>query len=163
MLDFDVQPRGRRCAKTDHLFLPGEEYYSVLLAEGAKVNRYDYAAAQWEGPPENALGWWKSQVPDHRSGKVNWAPNDVMLHYFRQINDDAEKADVCYILALLLVRRRVLRLEDSETDDQGRELLVVQCPKSEETFRVPAARPDGRRTKQIQDELAELLFGSSSA
>ena len=82
MLDFDVQSRSRKCAKTDRPFEPGEEFFSVLLPEGSNVARYDYSAAAWEGPPENSIGWWKSQVPDHRGNKVNWAPNEVMLHYF---------------------------------------------------------------------------------
>ena len=45
-------------------FAPGETYYSVLVAEGAELKRYDYAADAWQGPPAEAVGWWKSQIPD---------------------------------------------------------------------------------------------------
>ena len=41
MLEFDVQSRSRKCAKTDRPFEPGEEFFSVLLPEGSNVVRYD--------------------------------------------------------------------------------------------------------------------------
>jgi hypothetical protein len=58
----------------------------------------------------------------------------------------------------LLVRRRVMRLEEEEHDDQGREVLVLYCPRRETTYRVPVVAPDESRINQIQDELARLLF-----
>ena len=161
MLDFDVQSRGRKCAKTDRPFEPGEEFYSVLLSEGSSVVRYDYAADAWEGPPEKSIGWWKSQVPDHRGAKVNWAPNDVMLHYFEQLEDNEEKQDVRYVLALLMVRRRILRWEDAEAESAGDDTIELYCLKNENTYQVPVANPSPERIAAIQEELAELLFSDS--
>lgn len=157
MLDFDVHARGRKCTATDRLFEAGETFFSALVSQGASVVRYDYARDAWPGPPEGCIGWWKSVVPDVRSGRVHWAPNDVMLHYFEQIAENPEKLDVRYVLALLLIRRRVLRLE--EHDDSPHE-LVAFCPKNEQTYHVPIADPPAERVEAIQNELAELLFGS---
>ncbi|MCA9267420.1 MAG: hypothetical protein KDA41_03070, partial [Planctomycetales bacterium] len=157
MLDFEVHARGRKCAKTDRPFEPGEEYFSVLLAEGANVVRYDYGADAWDGPPETSIGWWKSVVPDHSNRKLHWAPNDVMLHYFEQIENQPEKEDVRYVLALLMLRRRVLRLEEEERP--GEPQMTLYCPKNENTYHVRTAPPDDARIEAIQEELAELLFG----
>ena len=132
MIDFEVQRCTRRCHATDRELKPEEHFYSVLVADGADVVRRDYSESAWEGPPEEALGWWKSQMPSADGNKVNWAPNDVMLHYFAQLDGVAEKADVRYVLALLMVRRRILRLEESETDEQGREVLVLSSSRNEE-------------------------------
>jgi hypothetical protein len=49
-------------------------------------------------------------------------------------------------------------LEESDHDDQGREVLVLFCPRREVEYRVPVAMPDEARAKEIQDELARLLF-----
>lgn len=162
MIDFEVKPRGRRCAKTDRAFEPGEAFYSVLVSEGSDVVRYDYAADQWEGPPEQAVGWWKSQIPDQSANKVQWAPNDVMRHYFQQLEENPEKTDVRYILTLLMIRRRLLRLEETETDDNNRQWLVVYCPKQEASFRVPVTQPDAAQVEAIQEELAQLLFATAT-
>ncbi|MCH5373277.1 MAG: hypothetical protein JJ992_04830, partial [Planctomycetes bacterium] len=79
MIDFEIQRCSRRCAKTDCEFAPGEEFYSVLVSEGSDVVRYDYSQSAWQGPPEGAIGWWKSRMPELHARRANWAPNDVML------------------------------------------------------------------------------------
>lgn len=157
MLDFEVQRCTRRCAKTDRELQPGEEFYSVLVADGGEIERQDFSLDGWEGPPEHAIGCWKSKMPDATAKKANWAPNDVMLDYFQQLQDQQEKQDVRYVLTLLMVRRRILRLEDSETDDDGGEVLVVFCPRNEVEYRVPVQSPSRERANEIQDELAKLL------
>jgi hypothetical protein len=162
MLDFDVQRFTRRCAQSDRELQPGEEFYSVLVAEGASVIRRDYCSEAWEGPPPGAIGFWKSQVPDVHSRKMHWAPNDVILHYFEQLESEPEKADMRYVLALLMIRRRIVRLEDSETDDQGQEYDVLYCPRNEREYRVVVVTPTEPRIGQIQNELAELLFADSA-
>ncbi len=133
-------------------------FFSTLVAEGSEVVRYDYSADAWDGAPENTLGWWKSQVPDPKSRKLHWAPNDVMLHYFTQIDQQPEKEDVRDILALLMIRRRILRLEETERDEQGREIMILYCPRDENEYSVTAAMPSEERAKEIQEELANLLF-----
>ena len=45
------------------------------------------------------------------------------------------------MLTLLLVRRRVFRLEDEERDAEGREVLTVYCPRRDATYTVPAVMP----------------------
>lgn len=162
MLDFEIQRCSRRCAKTERDFAAGETFYSVLTAEGAEVVRRDYCEQAWEGPPAHSIGWWKSQMPEANARRANWAPNDVMLHYFQQLESQPGQEDVRYILTLLMIRRRVIRLEDTETDGQGRENLIVYCPRSETQYQVPVVTPDTARAAQIQDDLARLLFAEPS-
>jgi hypothetical protein len=162
MLDFDVQRFTRRCAKTERELKPGEAFYSALVAEGPDVVRYDYAAEAWEGTPDGAVGWWKSRVPEPNAKGVNWAPNDVMLHYFEELAGREDKLDERYVLSLLLVRRRIVRLEDTNEDEQGRERMVLYCPKNERQYEVTVVSPTGDRTREIQDGLARLLFADGS-
>lgn len=158
MLDFDIQRCTRKCFATDRELRPGEVYYSILLPEGANVVRRDYSSEAWSGAPENALGWWKSQVPGLGVKRLHWAPNDVMLHYFEQLADVEDRADVRYVLALLMVRRRVLRQEVLETDEQGREVALMFCPRNEQEYRTRVALPSAERVSEIQSELAKLLY-----
>jgi len=162
MLDFEIQRCSRSCAKTDHEFAPGEEFYSVLVSEGSEVVRYDYSQQAWEGPPDEAIGWWKSQMPEANARRANWAPNDVMLDYFQQLEEQPGKEDVRYILTLLMIRRRVLRLDDSELGEDGVERMIVFCPRNETEYHVPVVSPDPVRASEIQDELARLLFADAS-
>ena len=161
-MDFEVQRCSRRCAKSDRELQPGEWFYSVLVAKGAQVVRHDYCEDAWEGPPDGLIGWWKSQMPDPHARKMHWAPNDVMLHYFEQLEGHDDQQDVRYILALLMLRRRIVRVEDTEQSDEGHEVLVLYCPRKETEFRVSVMEPSATRIDEIQEELARLLFASAA-
>ncbi len=156
-MDYEVQRCSRRCAISGRELAPGEVFYSVLVAEGAELQRHDYSPEHWQGPPQEAVGWWKAQIPDPRASRRHWAPNDVMLHVFDELTEQPQRQDMRYVLALLLVRRRVMRLEESETDAEGREVMVLYCPRREATYKVAAVAPDPSRIDEIQQELAGLL------
>ncbi len=162
MIDFEIQRCTRRCAATDRELLPEERFYSVLVNEGTDVVRRDYCEEAWTKPPEGAVGWWKSRMPAADANKMSWAPNDVMLHYFQELDGNPAKADVRFILALLMIRRRIVRLDDREVDDEGRELMVVFCPKTETEYKVATVPPAGKRVEEIQEELARLLFADAA-
>ena len=159
MLDFEIQRCTRRCAALDRELGPGEAFFSVLAPRGAEVVRIDYSEEAWTGAPENALGWWKSQMPDASGApKSTLAPSEVLLEYFEQLADDPTRADLRYVLALLLIRRRIMRLEETKTDDTGQETMVLHCPRNEQDYRTPVVVPGDTRAAEIQEELSRLLF-----
>ena len=161
-MDFEVHRCTRRCAETDRQLQPGEEFYSTLQVDGANVVRRDYSVEAWKGPPDGVMGWWKSQMPSPNSKRIHWAPNDVMLELFEGLADQPEQQDMRYVLALLLMRRRVVRLEETERDEQGREFMVIYCPRRETTYKVQVMTPTEARTQEIQEELAKLLFADAA-
>jgi len=162
-MDYDIQRCTRHCATTGRELLEGETFYSMLVAEGSKVNRYDYAAEAWQGPAgERVVGWWKSQMPTREAKRDRMAPADVLLEYFKQLEENEESLDLRYVMALLLVRHRVLRQESIEAHPGQHETLVLYCPRNEETYRVAAISPDETRIEMIQEYLARLLDAPAS-
>lgn len=162
MLDFEVQRSARRCCRTDRELKPGETFYTVLTVQGAQVIRHDYSAESWTEAPADVLAWWKSRVPDAMNKKPQWAPNDAMLHYFEQLAGDPQKQDVRYILALLMIRRRILRLEETERLTNGQDQLVLFCARNETEYRVAANMPGEARIAEIQQEIAHVLFADAA-
>jgi hypothetical protein len=156
MMDFEVDRCTRRCAVTGRDFEPGESIYSALIVDAGRVVRLDYSADAWTGPPEASLGWWKSQSPTRDAKKSHWAPNDVLLELL-----DAEAApaadDFRYVLSLLLARRRVLRLEQTEKLPDGRDVTVFYCPRNEKTYKIVTEHPSDQRAREIQQQLSQLL------
>ena len=157
MLDYEIQRCSRRCSVTERELKDGETCYSALIAAGGQVVRQDYSAEAWQAPPENAIGWWKSTIVDPNAGRPHWAPHDVMLSYFERLLDDPSAEDARYVLALLLVRRRVLRVEGHEQDAAGQDVLVLYCGRNESHYRVAEILPAPDRAAAIQKQLAELL------
>ena len=160
-MDYEVERCTRHCASSGRELTEGEEFYSVLVAEKRDVRRHDYAAEAWSGPPDAALAWWKSRMPTREAKKGQLAPNEVLLQLFAELEQVPEKADMRYVLALLLVRRRVLREEDVERDESGGEMLVLYSPREESTYRVAVVLPDRQRTDEIQADLARLLYADA--
>jgi hypothetical protein len=160
--DYDVQRFTRHCAVSGRELAAGETFYSVLISQGADLKRIDYATDAWPGPPEACIGWWKSQVPTRESKRAQMAPGELLLEFFAGLAEQADRQDVRYILALWLVRRRILRLDATELDADGVETLVLHCPRDESTHRVRAAVPDASRAADIQAELSRLLYVEGS-
>lgn len=157
-MDYEVQRCTRHCATTGRELQPGEAFFTTLVAEGATLARHDYSCEAWTGPPEGVVGWWKSRMPEATTKKAQLAPNDVILQLFDQLAEQPDKADMRYVLGLLLVRRRVARQEDSDIDDEGREWMVMYCPRREATLKTLVSMPSDARAAEIQDELAQLLY-----
>lgn len=162
MMDYDVHKTTRICAATQREIAAGEMFYSVLLREGAEVKRLDYAAEAWGGPPDEAIGWWKSVMGDRDAKKPKAAPSEVLLELFRELEGSPERRDLRYVLTLLLVRRRLMRVEDTVREDDGGETLVLYCSRDEQTYRVPTVVPSAARAAEIQDYLAQLLYTPSA-
>jgi hypothetical protein len=165
MMDFEVERCTRHCAASGRPLAEGEEFYSCLISEGTQVKRYDYAVEAWQGPPEQALGWWKSRMPTQQAKKNKLAPSEVLLELFTGLEHVADKQDMRYVLALLMVRRRILKVEEpagEEAEGDHEETLVVYCPRNETTYHVSVVVPSEERADEIQHELSRLLFADAA-
>ena len=167
LLDFEVQRCTRRCAATDRPLEPGENCYSVLEVQGAEIVRQDFSREAWKGPPPEAFAWWKSRIPEPNAKKIKLAPNEVLLELFDHLAEQPDRTDMRYVLTLLLVRRRVLRQENSPAELPHQalgtdvETLVVYCPKRDATYEVPVVMPGDQRIDEIQQQLSELLIADA--
>jgi hypothetical protein len=156
LLELEISHCTRMCAVSGRTFVPGETYFSTLHSTDGEVVRRDYSAAEWRGPDDNAVAWWKSRVDQDARPKL--APQDVLLNLFAEMANRPEDAEFRYVLGLLLVRRRLLKLE--ETRRVGAvELLILDCPRRHEQYELTVATPDGERAEQIQQRMVELLYG----
>jgi hypothetical protein len=167
LLDFEIQRCTRRCAATDRAMEPGEVCYSVLEVQGADIIRKDFSTAAWNGPPAASIGWWKSRIPEPNAKRIKLAPNEVLVDLFEQLAERPDSQDMRYVLALLLVRRRVFRFESpavqfgKPTTAAAVETLTVSCPKRETTYEIMAVTPSEARIDEIQQQLSELLIAGA--
>ncbi|MEM9412560.1 MAG: hypothetical protein AAGA30_15710 [Planctomycetota bacterium] len=142
---------------TGRAFVGGEEYISLLLDDEGELIRQDIALEQWESPPDNCVGWWKSKVPDLEKGRVYWAPKDVLMTYFTHLREASHDNETTYVMAILLLQKKHLRLLDNETHD-GHSKMLVACNTTREKFEVNVIDISDQRIAQIQNDLAEKLF-----
>jgi len=100
-------------------------------------------------------------MPERDAKKLHWAPNDVMLELLEGLASQPERQDMRYVLALLLIRRRVVRLEETRKDESSREVSILYCPRREATYTIVTAMPSEPRIAEIQEELSRLLFAGA--
>jgi len=164
---FDIPRCSRICAATNRELKPGEVYYSLLYEKKETFLRLDYSQEGWPGPsglPSELIGYWKSRIPTSGDKAFKLAPNDILLNFFDQLVDQpdegqSDKSQLRYVLILLLIRRRLFRLEKEESDPQnGGHLMTVYCPKREASYSIPVLVPSGDRLEELQNTLVNLLF-----
>lgn len=160
-MDYFVQHFSRRCATTGRELREGETFYSVLAHSGKEIERRDYSVESWQGPPPGVVAWWKSQVPNRVAKKAQMAPNDVLWNYFLELEANEDQHDALYVLSLLLIRRRVLRLEGKQTQDDGSEWMTLYSPRDESTHQVPEIALTDERILEIEQQLTGLLYATA--
>jgi hypothetical protein len=165
-MDFEVERPSKVCAASGRELAPGETFYSVLVRTTEGLKRMDYSVEAWTSPPADAVASWKSQVPIETHRKPRMAPNDVLLELFDELAHTPESAELRYVLALLMIRRRLFKLEETIAADKKagvEETLVLHCARRDETYRVPVLMPDERRMNELQAQLQTLLFADAPA
>jgi hypothetical protein len=158
MVEFDFRRSSRQCSVTGRPIERGSEFYSLLIEQAdGTFARSDISAAAWHGPPENCLGWWRCRVPELEKGRVYWAPNEVLLAVFQHALTTPGQEDIAYIMALLLVRKRILQWKETIRRDE-RSFLRLHDAKQNHDMEVAEVLLTPQRTAEIQIELAEKLF-----
>jgi len=116
MVEFPFGRCSKRCQIQNRPLLPGERYYSVVMAGKDQTQddpdnegvRFDISASAWTGPPEHAIGWWMKEMPREEQIRVRPATPLELLDRLAMLCDDPSEAAMASLLATLLVRRRVL-------------------------------------------------------
>lgn len=160
-LGFELRNCSRSCATTARTLNAGEVYFSVLEAAAHEFVRRDYCVAAWQGPPRDCIAWWRSRIPSKDDNQPRLAPTDVMLNLFEALEDRPQEAEFRYLLGLLLLRRKVVRHEDSQKDDQGREVISLHCQKRQKEYKLLVANPPADQALKLQQQMFDLLYGNS--
>lgn len=119
-MDYQLKPIGKTCTATGEELQPGAECFSVLLEENGRFARQDFSAAGWSGPPEGAVGYWRTTVPEPADDKPKPLDSESLLQSFEQLTEDANPAreKLRFVMALLLVQKRRLKFDGNRRDGE---------------------------------------------
>jgi hypothetical protein len=158
MTDYQIQPSTRRCSVTGRELKPGEVYFSVLLEEGGAFVRKDCSAEAWQGPPAGAFSFWQGRVSAGPAPRRPVIDDDLLLDCFGRLEGQAESGRVNfrYVLALLLLRRRRLELEEARQED-GHETLRLRCLRSGARHQVVNPGLSDEELEAVQEDVFQAL------
>ncbi|MEM7624698.1 MAG: hypothetical protein AAF333_03615 [Planctomycetota bacterium] len=185
--NYEVSKASGVCAATGEPLEPGRDCYSALVdipADEREANdqlgmrRVDVSAAAWEDGhrPAHLFSFWKTTVPEPNDKKKMFVDDAVLLNLLRRLEDATEPQRLAfrYVVALILMRKKLLRYDGSETRDDPEGDGPVQewwnfTPKKDvskghfgkwaedETLSVLDPRLDESQIEQVTSQLGEIL------
>jgi hypothetical protein len=158
--EWPIKHRADACARTQRPFQPGEQFYTLLFREGEGFRREDLSEEAWTQRNENIrpFSFWKSRYepppaePPEPLAKEN--AEDILRRLLAQ-NDPAH-VNACYVLAVMLERKRVFKQTKTE-QSEGRPVLVYEHAKSGDVFIVPDVPLRLDEIEHVQHEVSLLL------
>ncbi|MGQ9650684.1 MAG: hypothetical protein ACUVXJ_11285 [Phycisphaerae bacterium] len=163
--DWEVSRTTGRCAASDRPLAEGEAYYAVLLETTSGFERRDYAIDAWQGPPEGTFCYWRGRVPVREKKPCSYAVDMAILsQLFTQLEDaqSESKQQLRFVLALLLMRKRLLKM-DRSTTEEGREYWHMRMTSDQTVHRVLNPRLEKEQIDRLSAQLTAILSGEVDA
>lgn len=154
-----------KCAASGRSFAEGEAYFAALFETPAGFARRDYAADAWTGPPEGCFCHWRGRIAVREKKPAHLDIDPQMLtQLFVAMEDDPSesKQQFRFVLALLLMRKRLLRLERTRRDD-GQEFWQMLLAADKSVHQVLNPRLGEAQIDRLSAQLTALLGGDVEA
>jgi len=160
--EWKIAKPGQACTLCAGPFKPGRGYFSALFEKEKSFERRDYCEDCFKSHrPENLFSYWLTRVQDEDADgpKRPVLDPESVLEFFRRLgnDNDPQRRAFRFVLALMLTRKKVLKLSGSARDASGEELLVFVERRGGERHEVPALQMDEEALKTAGEELGRLL------
>ena len=162
MTDWTIQSRADRCTVTGEPFAEGEYFYTLLFDEKTGFRREDISESAWKQRAAEGIqpfSFWRSKfelppaAPPEALGKQT--AEDLLRRYMAE--PSPHHANVRYILAAMLERKRLLKEVESKRDEDGSLTRIYEHAKSGEVFIIPDPQLRLDELEQVQMEVVSLL------
>ena len=175
MSSWKIRRRRGTCSTCERAFDEGEPHFSMLALRGDELEREDLCRACWrqrpaadatpgvagaESTPARELFWWRTRHTLARRGGL--ALNlDALEGVFLGLEGRAEAPlrELRFVLCLLLLRKRRLKIERILRDADG-EAMLVRRPRHKEELRVPVFDFPAEKLEELRGRLREIFEGA---
>jgi hypothetical protein len=167
MNDWNIQSRAAACEACGKLFADREAFHTLLFDEHAEnLRRMDVCEACWQtqfsdGARERKgfISHWQG-IYEAPAPAVDAIQKDTAETLLRKLieQNDPRYVPAGYILAVMLERKRVLKVKEEVVRD-GRRVFIYEQPGTGDIFTItdPVLRLD--QLEEVQRDVAALLEG----
>lgn len=163
--DYEISRASGKCAATGRAFNENEPYYAALFESPTGFERKDFCLEAWSGPPEGCFCYWKGHAPAREKKPTTIAvDNSVLMNLFCRLEDDSSpmRQKFRFVLALLLMRKRLLRFEQAIRND-AQEYWQVRLVQEQSIQQVLNPHLSEEEIEQLSSQLTAILSGDASA
>ena len=164
MNDWNIQSRAHACEACGKPFADQEAYHTLLSEAKAEFRRSDICAGCWqnqfsEGARDRRgfISYWQGvyEAPPPVVDPIHKDTAETLLRKLIEQNDP-RYAPAGYILAVMLERKRVLKVKEQIVRD-GKRTFIYEQPKTGDVFTIadPNLRLD--QLEEVQRAVATLL------
>jgi hypothetical protein len=164
LIDWNIQSREHQCHLCEQAFEDGAGYHTVLAHENHEYLRHDICHGCWkqqgEGEEERKgfISYWQGTYEAPPEAPPEAIQKDTAESLLRKLLEtgDARWREASYILAVMLERKRILKVKEQLRESDGR-VFVYEQPKSGDLFTIPDPALKMEELEQVQIEVAALL------
>jgi hypothetical protein len=162
MNEWNIQSRAHACEVCAQPFADKQPYRTVLSEAGSELRRSDICepCAQKDGDLRARAGFisqWHGvfEVPPPVTEAIHKDTAETLLRKLVEQNDP-QHGPAAYILAVMLERKRILKVKEQIKRD-GKRIFIYEQPKTGDIFTI--ADPDFRldQLEAVQRDVAQLL------
>ena len=162
--EYKIGARSRRCQACSREFGVGDEYLSTVVetAEEDRLARQDFCPGCWKPDAQPYFSFWKTRVAEPELADRK-GPQLVDLARLMQLfehlaeSPDEQAQRFRYVLALVLMRKRRLRIVDSRRVRGKGDVLTLRETGSERRHVVEAPGISDDEIRSVADRLREIL------
>jgi len=158
--DWKIEKRKGACETCGKAFAVRQAFFAALVDTGPAFVRHEFCEACWPSQdPARFFSCWKTSMPAPEDGPKRAdveAAEDTFDRLIREPAPDPARQRLAFLLSLLLLQRRRLKLLETVTRD-GREVLRFE--RTEDRAVVEVANPGIPETElaSLKSEMDALL------
>lgn len=165
MNEWNIQSRAHACQACERHFNDRQPYHTLLYDLKSEIQRLDICEACWAADhSHNArdrkgfISHWQGvyEAPPARPPEAIQRENaESVLRKLMELNDP-KYAAASYILAVMLERKRLLKIKE-QFRREGRRIFVYEQPATGDIFTIPDPDLQLNQLEEVQRDVAALL------
>jgi len=165
MNEWNIQSRAHACQACGTVFAHQQPYHTLLFDTQREIQRLDLCEPCWkndhgEGARDRKgfISHWQGvyEAPPPASPEPIHKENAESLLRALVERNDPEHAAVSYILAVMLERKRILKVKEQYQRDTRR-IFVYEQPRTGDVFTIPDPDLQLNQLEEVQRAVASLL------
>ena len=165
MNEWNIQSRAHACEACSQPFADQQTYHTLLLDEQTGLRRSDICEPCWQkqfaGDARSRTGFisqWHGIYEAPPAQPVEAIQKETAETVLRKLIEanDPRYAPAAYILAVMLERKRILKVKEQITRD-GQRIFIYEQPKTGDIFTIADPNLHLDQLEQVQHDVAQLL------
>jgi hypothetical protein len=158
MDEWEINKPLGQCYGTERKIESGEEYFAALVETEEGLQRRDFCADYWESQKPDVFCYWKTRLPEPGQKKQLFVDDQMLMAFFERLEKEteSEKINFRFVLALILMRKRILKYDDTRTDN-GREIWRLRIVGDKQIVEVLNPHLDEGQIEQLSSQIGEIL------